>query len=323
MDTLLSVIIPTHRRLNLLRQAVDSVLRQTVRPDEIIIVEDDKVIDYSNLKHESWSGQVELLSLPGLGSGAARNFGAGHAGGRYLAFLDDDDLWKPEKLEIQLSVFEKYPHVDLVFCDGFIFSEPGRFVGRFQDNKGVVRRAPWFKTRDGVNLVNSGLGINEIFCGIAITSSIMVRRSLFEKIGGFDGSLGAADDVDLVYRANSAGFVAYVDSPLFEYRLTSSSLSRNLEKSFLDTLNLLRKWTNPDISRDKLKFIKCERRKSLSSIAYLLFSQDRLDEARHWYEKSLRERPRLIDMVYFFGTYFGRHNVSKLRALKHFIAKRV
>ncbi|MGO9019940.1 MAG: glycosyltransferase family 2 protein [Syntrophobacteraceae bacterium] len=321
MHTLVSVIIPTHRRVSLLRQAVDSVLRQTLKPDEIIIVEDDEIIGYSNLKDESWASQVALYSLPGLGSGAARNYGVRHAGGRYVAFLDDDDLWKPEKLETQLAVFEKYPHLDLVFCDGIIFNEAGQRIGRFQDRKGVVQRAPWFTMQGGINLINGGMELDEISSGIAVTSSIMIKRSFFEQIGGFDENIRISEDIDLATRVNSSGSIAYVDSTLFEYRITSDSLSRNPEKSLIGSIELLKKLESGDIHDNTYAYIKRHRRKSFSSLANFLFSEGRLCEARHWYGKSLLEGPRLMDMVYFFATFFGQQNIGRLRRLKQLIAK--
>jgi glycosyltransferase involved in cell wall biosynthesis len=323
MDKLVSVIIPTHRRVNLLREAVDSVLRQTLKPDEIIIVEDDEIMGYSNLMDESWPDQVALYSMPGLGEGAARNCGVRNASGRYIAFLDDDDLWLPEKLETQLSVFEKYPHVDLVFCDGLILSESGQCIGRFQANKGVVQKASWFRMQGGVNLVNGGLEIDEISSGIAVTSSIMIKKSSFQHIGGFDENIRIPADIDLVHRMNSSGSIAYVDSPLFEYRITSSSLSRNQEKALLGTIELLKKMENGDIKSNEYIYIKQERKKSFGSLAYFLFENGRLDEARHWYGKSFREDPKLMHMIYFLATFFGQRNISVIRKLKQLIEKLV
>jgi glycosyltransferase involved in cell wall biosynthesis len=311
-----SVIIPTHRRPDLLRQAVESVQRQTRPPIEIIIVEDDKIPGYSNLKSEPWADQVVLLSLPGLGGGSARNFGAQHARGNYIAFLDDDDLWEPQKLEIQLSVFEKNPSVDLVFSDGFIFTEEDRPSGLFQDNKGLISQSSWFKDNSEVTIISEGLKIKEIFSGIVITSSIMIKKTFFEAIGRFDENLKGGQDVDLALRANQSGKIAYVDKPLFRYRLTPNSISRNLDKSFFNTYALLNKWLEGDFDKKDRRYLNAERLFAMQSLAYSLFSQGRLSESKSWYGKCLHEKPSLKNIMYFLASFCGQGNVERIRKIK-------
>jgi len=114
---LVSVVIPTHNRAGKVLNAVNSVLNQTHTNLEVIIIADgctDATIEV--LKSLSDSRIKHVIETPGVGGGAARNFGLTRATGDYVAFLDDDDEWMPQKTTVQLSLLQKYPNTKLVSC---------------------------------------------------------------------------------------------------------------------------------------------------------------------------------------------------------------
>jgi len=117
---LVSVVIPAHNAAPWIGETLDSVLRQTHGRREIIVV-DDGSTDDTLRRLEPYRRQIHLLRQGGAGPGAARNAGFRAAAGEYMALLDHDDLWAPEKLEIQLSVAARHPESGLVACDGLEF----------------------------------------------------------------------------------------------------------------------------------------------------------------------------------------------------------
>jgi len=196
MPPLVSVIIPTHDRLPFLREAVASVLAQSYRPLELIVVDDG-----------SRDGSLEWLSAqPGLralrlaerrGPSAARNAGAAVAAGEYLALLDSDDLFRPEKLARQVPLLEADPGLALCHSDE-LWLRDGR----------ELRQGPQHEKRGG-----------EIFehclpmCRIS-PSAALLWRSVFEALGGFDEELEVAEDYELWLRLTCQHRVGFVAEPL-------------------------------------------------------------------------------------------------------------
>lgn len=124
---LVSVIIPTYNRADLLIKAINSVLNQTVTDVEIIVV-DDGSTDQTKEAVKAFENKVKFLRQDHNGPNAARNFALMEAKGEYIALLDDDDLWLDFKLELQISLMRKFPELSFIFSDFFIFKESGERI---------------------------------------------------------------------------------------------------------------------------------------------------------------------------------------------------
>ncbi len=120
---LISVTIPVYNTERYLAEAVESVLAQTYRPLEVIVI-DDGSTDSSAAIIKSFAPLVTYLYQPNAGSSAARNRGASISKGEYLAFLDADDLWVEGKLEMQMRAFQQNPQIEAVFCHVRQFYSP-------------------------------------------------------------------------------------------------------------------------------------------------------------------------------------------------------
>src|SRR5208337_4612394 len=114
MDRLVSVVIPAHNSRRYITQTLDSVLAQKHRPLEILVV-DDGSTDSTTQLVSAYAREVRLIQQEQHGHPAARNTGIRAAAGEFLGFLDHDDLWSADKLELQLASFERDPSLDLVF----------------------------------------------------------------------------------------------------------------------------------------------------------------------------------------------------------------
>ncbi len=178
-----SVIIPTYNRAAWVTEAVASVLAQTWRDFELIVV-DDGSTDATQEVLAAFHGQLKVLCLEGRrGVSAARNLGAAAARGEWLAFLDSDDLWLPEKLARQVEYFKEHP--DLMIC---------------QTEEVWVRNGVRVNPPDTHRKTGGAIFLQSLSRCLVSPSAVMLHRRLFAEMGGFDETLPAAEDYDLWLR---------------------------------------------------------------------------------------------------------------------------
>ena len=177
-----SVIIPTHNRWPMVRAAVDSVLAQSYREFELIVV-DDGSTDRTATELASFGARLHYIYQARSGVSAARNLGVRQSRGRLIAFLDSDDLWQPAKLQVQVSFMATRPEVQICQTDE-VWIRHG------------VRVNPKLKHRKpSGDIFERSLEI----CLVS-PSAAMITRELFERSGGFDESLPVCEDYDLWLR---------------------------------------------------------------------------------------------------------------------------
>ena len=207
--TSIAAIIPTRDRAEMTERAVRSVLSQTHKPDEVIVV-DDGSVDGTGERLRQIFPEITLHRLEGIGVSAARNHAIRSARSEWLAFLDSDDEWLPEKLEAQRAALAEEPEFLLCHCDE-IWIRNGRRV-----NPGQRHR------KAGGQIFRKCLPL----CAIS-PSAAMIHRSLFDEVGLFDESLPACEDYDLWLRICSRRPVLYVDRQLLlKYGGHADQLSR-------------------------------------------------------------------------------------------------
>ncbi len=177
-----SVIIPTYNRERLISRALDSVLKQTFTDYEIIVV-DDGSTDYTKDVLKKYEGRIRYFYQANSGISGARNRGLAEAKGEYIAFLDSDDAWLPEKLAMQVAILDRDPTVGIVYSKMMILNEEGTHCG-FKPNEPTGRNF---------------LELIEIRGDIA-TSTVMTRKACFDKVGNFDRDLPPMEDFDMWLR---------------------------------------------------------------------------------------------------------------------------
>jgi glycosyltransferase involved in cell wall biosynthesis len=217
-----TVVIPSFNYARFVREAVDSALAQTVQPLEIIVIDDGSTDNTSEVMTAYTSNLcVRYLHQENHGLSAARNAGIRAARGEFIALLDADDRWKPEKLSRQLAEF-KDEQVGLVYCGREVFDEHGT-----RD----LNPADESKCERALEL----LTISTLFC----PSSVIVRRRCFTEQGGFDESLRKVEDREMWIRLAKHWRFRCVSECLVEWRRHGGALNRQtdgMETAFRETL---------------------------------------------------------------------------------------
>jgi glycosyltransferase involved in cell wall biosynthesis len=193
---LVSVIIPTYNRSSLLLEALDSVFKQTF-PDFELIVIDDGSIDGTAKALTPYKDRIVYNFQNNQGVSAARNRGIRMARGPWIAFLDSDDLWLPEKLESQIRFFSQYPEA-LICQTEEIWIRHGRRVNPLKKHR-----------KYSGNIFAPSLRL----CLVS-PSAVMIKKDLFEQVGFFDETLPACEDYDLWLRISARFPIFLIEPPL-------------------------------------------------------------------------------------------------------------
>ncbi len=195
-NPLVSVIIPTYNRGWILKEAIDSVLAQNFTDFELLVVNDGSTDNTQDILN-SHKKDIIVLQQNNKGVSAARNMGIASSSGRFIAFLDSDDLWLPKKLSIQVDFFNANP--DALICQTEeIWVRNGIRVNHGKRHKKLSGNI--FKPSLSLCLVSP--------------SAVMIKRSLFETTGMFDETLPACEDYDLWLRISCNYPVYLIDIPL-------------------------------------------------------------------------------------------------------------
>lgn len=205
-----SAIIPVFNAAHFVADAIESILAQTRRPDEIVVVDDGSTDDTAQVVARYASQGVRYIYQQNRGPGSARNRGIQETKGELIAFLDADDLWLPAKTEVQAAYLAAHPSVALVSCDRWMWKiEKGRrSIERFGPPQGVSARREVMVR----NIVGN-------------PSQVMVRRDAVASAGCFDTTMRWAEEWDLWTRIAARAEIGFIHQPLCVYRWHSSGLA--------------------------------------------------------------------------------------------------
>jgi glycosyltransferase involved in cell wall biosynthesis len=199
-----SVVIPVYQGERFVAQAIETVLGQDRPPEEVIVVDDGSTDDSGRIAR---SYPVTYLRQENAGVAAARNAGLDAATGDFVALLDQDDLWEPRKLRVQLACLRERQDVGWVTCRTRWLLEPGTPVPTWA-------RPEWFEEPQ--------LSF--------VTSAMLARRNTFESVGRFDTSYVVGSDTDWMVRARDAGVPSFtIEEVLVYHRLHQANNSYDLE----------------------------------------------------------------------------------------------
>ena len=205
-----SVIIATYNRKRYLQQAIDSVLGQTYHNIELIVVDDGSTDGTRDFIHEHYENRLNYIYQANQGRSAARNTGLSAATGKYIAFLDSDDRWLPEKLARQVAFMEQYPEFGLTHTFSKVITENGE--------PNLAATQEWHL--DYLRTVKRGYSYEALtqYC-LMFLSTVIIRTDLVARVGFMDNSIPAFEDWDWYLRAALVTSIGILQEDLTDYRL--------------------------------------------------------------------------------------------------------
>jgi len=212
-----SVVIPVYNAIKFLRETLGHVFAQTFKDYEVVVVDDgstDNSVSVVEEIAERYARPVRIISQANQGAAAARNTGARAAQGQYLAFLDADDIWYPQKLGREVEVLEKDQGAIMVWSNWDVVDGVGRMV-----HSGFPVHQ--LTSCDDTPLTKL-LGKETRF----YLSAMLVHRTVFEQIGGFDPDVFPVEDYDLSFRLFNFGHCVFLKENLAAYRNHPEGVSK-------------------------------------------------------------------------------------------------
>ena len=220
-----TVLIPTYNRARFLPKAIDSVFEQTYSNFEIIVVDDGSTDETTDLLSKYKDKRLRILKTQNQGVSKARNLGISQSNSQSIAFLDSDDFWYPNKLEVQLELISD--NVGLVYCSYILESRLGKIPmqARFS---GLVENE--FYRNPTVAIVGAGM------------STAVIKKSVLLEINGFDVSVPPpSEDYDLFWRISKITEFKYVSEPLAQILIHENNVSSNLSQYHKGNIYVLNK----------------------------------------------------------------------------------
>lgn len=220
-----NVVIPAYNKADLTIKAVESVLSQTYGNVEIIVVDDGSTDDTKN-KLQLFGDRIHYIYKQNGGACSARNVGIKQATGEYIALIDCDDIFYPEKIAKSVECLEKKSDCGFVYTGAYFIDRDDNVISEY----GISNRpaSGWIASR---------LILNNFICN----STVVIRKECFKEVGFFDEKIFIPADWDMWLRLSEKYKAAYIDDKLTGYRLTDSYTASNMETAIKEIVYILNK----------------------------------------------------------------------------------
>lgn len=302
-----SIIMPAYNAGPYIRESLNSIFAQTYKHYEVIVVDDGSTDDTKSILKE-YSG-VCCLHTNRSGPAAARNLGIKNCDGELIAFLDSDDIWRPEKLAKQVGAMIASPEIGLIFTESGFFNRNGVFMSSLGKKQrlmegDIVQNIFW----------KSGVG----------TPTVMVRRSVFDQVGYFEEGLICSEDDNMWMRIANNVKVILLDEQLVLIRARDNSLSQTKGNIFAGVkghLELLEtKYPELRVRLGNLVEMKHALLHTSQGLENLELNRRR--EARQEFSEAIRYRPmNVTNYIYWCVTFMPSLILYLLRSFKRRFVK--
>ena len=311
-----SVVIPAYNCARYVAEAVESVLNQSCRPLEIIVVDDGSKDNTTEIL-KTFEDRIVYIYQENAGEPAARNTGIRRAQGEFIAFLDADDLWLPDKLNLQMNYFDNHPEVALVYSDM-----------KFFDETGIVHESvkEWLKMSPPSGHIFPQLFTETLFG----SGTVIFRKACVDRVGFFDELFLVGSDYEMWLRMARHFQFGYVDRPLLMYRHHPAMATRGLGRVLQNGIP----WEALVIKKALMLYPQVEKelgrsavRRRLARPYYYLgitsLNRSSHVEARKLLASSLRHWPwSLRCQIRYLATFFTPAQISKLKNLYRRVTRR-
>lgn len=295
-----SVIVPTYNRARVLPKAIQSVLDQTFQDFEILVVDDGSTDETQAVVIRQFGDAVRYFYKENGGVASARNCGIARAWCAYIAFLDSDDLWLPQKLALQVAYLDQHPNIALAFSD------------TLRSREGEILPQTFFQIHPpaGGHVFQHLMQDNFI-----ATLTVVVRKAALDEVGSFENYYITSEDYDLWLRIAARFQIGYIDQPLAIYSYSPDSLIRNQVRGYGHLIEVLEcaLQAYPDLSSSVFE----ETQRRIEHLHYLVGRYALIDGdlslAREKMIQAIRKRPCYWKAYVFYI-------LARLRTLKEKLA---
>jgi glycosyltransferase involved in cell wall biosynthesis len=313
MDPSVSVIIPAFNAETFLEETLDSVLSQTFDDYEIIVV-DDGSTDRTPEVLKRYDTSIHSIRTVNRGPSHARNTGIRAAGGCYVAFLDADDLWTPDKLALQIDFLEARPHIDLVFADMLKFNRD-RIVmpSYFQSLKNPAIRRKIMTEGECLSDATSLL----MQCNVIPTGTVVLRRTALRHSGLFDENISNVEDLDLWIRLSFTSQIACLPDVLKKKREHDTNISKNRLKALEAAVHVFEKYQKdfPQVEHIHKPLYKKRLSWQYFYLGCYFFSDRQMKNARTNFRKSMKCRMSKSSLIYFLASFLPVKRIDLVKSM--------
>jgi len=295
-----SVIVPTYNRAHLVGRAIQRILNQTYQDFEIIIVDDGSTDNIDDIIKEFQKKEKRIKYIrheKNRGGSAARNTGIKAVRGEYIAFLDSDDEWLPEKLKRQIEVFKNALSEICVVYTGFVYKDE---LNRDTSKQFVPKKRGWI--------------YEDILAGncVGTTSTVLIKRKYFEKAGLFDENLPSCQDWEMWIRIAKEYQFDFIKDLLVIYHVHENRISTNLEAIIKGITIVINKFSGELISRRK---IYSQHRFNIGNLYCRIGN---MKKGRELFSKAIKLCPfNLKYFIYFGSALFSPRIYMKIVRIKN------
>ncbi len=316
---LVSIIIPTYNRKDFIIESVESVLNQTFRDYEIIVV-DDGSTDGTERVLQPYRNLIKYIYQENKGPAEARNLGIKYSLGKYIAFNDSDDLWVPKSLELRFNFLRDSHELGLVFSDMCLFDEKGIYKESFLSFHKHFRTIPKIVNTDNrvifrLNVFDDLL--EESFISIP---TVIIRRDCFNLVGLFRGRayISSQEDREMWLRVSRKYKIGYVNEVLAQCRTHGGNFRVNTEFIINSRIQLFNRVIH-EYERISIKSINIAR-KQLSiehfDLGYYFFHQPNIKLARASFISSWRYSIyNFSSALYYLLTFLNPKIIKKIKRI--------
>jgi len=267
---LVSVVIPVYNGERYVREAIESVFAQTFTDWELIVI-DDGSVDRSRDIIRGYGDRLTFIEQDNHGVCHARNAAVARARGRYVAFLDADDVWRPSKLERQVAFLEGHGDVGLVHSDLDIIDDDGRAAGR-----------------QACSGHRSAFSLQFLAGHLIYPSAVMIRTEVLRSVGGFSEDFRGAsyEDIELWVRLSACCVFHCFSDPLVQYRIHTGNNTKNNEMGLRNRGVFLNKVWAVHAATHR-RFLRGEFAKWYSDLGKMLVRKGNLGEGRSYLRRAI------------------------------------
>lgn len=291
MPPKVSILMPTYNCAATIGEAIDSIFRQEYRDFEIIVVDDGSTDDTRGLLRERYGDRIRYFYQNNAGPEQARLLGLHQAAGEYIAILDADDLWLPEKLKLQVPVLENYPDIDFLFADFHDFSGNGFSPKSCFDGSKVFRKIP-------ARPVSMQHPYCKVFLGdvmydymrgnFILQSTLLVRKTTCLHLGMFTDGSPIREQYAFCLRTLYQLKIAFIDRVLAHRRFRGNNLTKDATRWHERTVLLCQKaLPYPWLDQRCKDFLAASMRQSYYKLGVDQLKKGDIPEARKLLRQSL------------------------------------